>query len=469
VIVSYTSIPAGQPLAELAMRALEVSSKYLFYPIWDYYENSAKLKAMRALEKTDWLSLKDKTTQQWSDLKQMTLYAAQYCPFYQGKGYDAIGSLADFARLPLLTKHDIRKRQDELISVQFRKEDLIRAKTGGSTGTSLEVYFDKTCQQLRNAAALRCDKWSGWDLGKEQGCLWGNPVEPKTFKQRIRNRLLDRLIYLDTARLCESSLREFCGQLQRRRIAHLFGHAHSLYLLARYAEKNRVQGLRIRGIISTSMMLIPKEREIIEKTFRCKVTDRYGCEEVGLIACECQQHKGMHLNMDHVYTELVRNDGGPAQAGEEASIVVTDLINHGMPLIRYVVGDVAVPSDRVCSCGRASPLLERVVGRTADFLVGEGGRMVAGVSLVERTLTAIPGLEQLQIIQDSLSELQLNVVPDDNYGPETERRLVGEMKRALGAVVRCTIAPLPAIKQEKNGKYRFCICRVTSEYQERGI
>src|SRR5207253_7378470 len=74
-----------------------------------------------------------------------------------------------------------------------------------------------------------------------------------------------------------------------------------------------------------------------------------------------------------------------------------------MPFIRYRIEDVGVPSDRRCSCGRGLPLMERVTGRVADYLKRRDGSMVAGVSLVERTLTAIPGLERSE---EHTSELQ---------------------------------------------------------------
>ena len=76
------------------------------------------------------------------------------------------------------------------------------------------------------------------------------------------------------------------------------------------------------------------------------MTNRYGCEEVSLIACECEEHRGLHLNADGVYAEVVPDDA-QRRAGA-GRLLVTDLTNRAMPLIRYQVGDVVVPSDRPC-------------------------------------------------------------------------------------------------------------------------
>ncbi len=147
-------------------------------------------------------------------------------------------------------------------------------------------------------------------------------------------------------------------------------------------------------------MLIQPERQLIEAVFGVPVTNRYGCEEVSLIACECDVHNGLHLNAEHAYVELLRDDGSPCAPAEDSSIVVTELVNRAMPMIRYDVGDRGAPSNRTCACGRVLPLMEGVTGRLADFLVAAGGSKVAGVSLIECTLTRFAGIRQLQLVQE---------------------------------------------------------------------
>ena len=121
------------------------------------------------------------------------------------------------------------------------------------------------------------------------------------------------------------------------------------------------------------MMLLSNERRKIENVFGIKVTDRYGCEEVGLIASECEEHSGMHLNIEHLFVEFVKNDGFLADPGELGKIVLTDLTNRAMPLIRYQVEDVGVATDRKCACGRGLPIMSSVIGRVADFLIKNDG------------------------------------------------------------------------------------------------
>jgi phenylacetate-CoA ligase len=164
--------------------------------------------------------------------------------------------------------------------------------------------------------------------------------------------------------------------------------------------------------------------------------------------------------MDHVLVEFLTDDGAEAAPGEEANIIVTDLVNQGMPLIRYRIGDMGVPSDRICPCGRGLQLMERVTGRQADFLKRPDGSLVAGVSLVERTLTAIPGIEQMQLVQDALHHVCAKVVRDENFSEVSNLTLCNELKAVFGADVAIEIQYVPVLEQTRRGKYRFAICNV---------
>ena len=106
------------------------------------------------------------------------------------------------------------------------------------------------------------------------------------------------------------------------------------------------------------------------------------------------------------------------------------------------------------------PLMERVAGRVADYLKKPDGSMVAGVSLVERTLTAIAGIEQMQIVQDQPRALELNLVRAPDYSPASEHALLAEFRRVFGPDFEFRVSYLERIPQERSGKYRFSICRV---------
>jgi phenylacetate-CoA ligase len=437
-------------------------------PAWDLYERSQRLRELRRLQRSQWWPRERLQELQRERLRAMLRHAADTVPFHAGRlaaaGIDParVDGIDDLAALPLLTKADIRREGEALLSSRHPKRTLVAAKTGGSTGVALQVYCDEPGVQRRRGAAMRGDIWSGWRLGQPVAAVWGNPPVPRTWKARLRRAVKDRMFFLDTMRLDRAAVERFAADWRRFRPGLLYGHAHSVFLLAEHLRDLGIDDLRPRGIVATSMMLLQPERRVIEEVFGCAVTDRYGCEEVSLIGCECEQHHGMHLNSEHNIVEFLRDDGTPCDPGEDGRIVVTELVNLGMPMLRYEVGDRGAPADgSPCPCGRGLPLMQGLTGRTADFLVALDGSRVAGISLIENTLTRFPGIRQLQLVQDEPGRVVANVVRGRGYDDATERDLVAALQQHLGGdAMAVEVAPCAAIPQERNGKYRFAICRV---------
>ena len=104
--------------------------------------------------------------------------------------------------------------------------------------------------------------------------------------------------------------------------------------------------------------------------------------------------------------------------------------------------------------------MEHVTGRVADFLVAADGHKVAGISIIENTLTKLPGIQQMQVVQEEARLLQVNLVPGPDYGPDTETQLVTSLQEYLGAAVAVQVTKVKRIPQEESGKYRFTICRI---------
>jgi len=140
-----------------------------------------------------------------------------------------------------------------------------------------------------------------------------------------------------------------------------------------------------------------------------------------------------------------------------------------MPLIRYQVGDVVVPSSRVCKCGRGLPLIERVEGRDADYVVTPAGNLISGISLTENFANLIPGTAQVQIVQETITQLRIRLVTDDTFGDLSRAKIAELVRDTFGESVQHDVELVDAIPQEASGKYRFCISKVAKErMQEAG-
>jgi phenylacetate-coenzyme A ligase PaaK-like adenylate-forming protein len=92
-----------------------------------------------------------------------------------------------------------------------------------------------------------------------------------------------------------------------------------------------------------------------------RIRDNYGSTE-GFIAWQCPACS-YHINAEHVAVEIVDERGIPVGPGQMGRILITTLENRLMPLVRYEIGDYAIASNDLCSCGRTLPVLGKVIGR----------------------------------------------------------------------------------------------------------
>lgn len=438
-------------------------------PLWARYEGTAYLSVSKELEQREAKPLDERLSRQLATLRGMVKHAWNHCPYYRQRfgenGFEP-GDLKDWSdlrRLPILTKKDIRQNGPELLAAGYDLKPLVPRKTSGSTGESLHFFMTEQDYDFKRGVSLYRDQWTGWRLGEWKAMVWGNPSYMESWRGRLRNALLERCFSLDTLKMDEAMMGAFASEIFRKKPTMLFGHAHSLYLFAKYWEKEGLPPYRFAGILSTAMVLHNHERKACERVFETPVFDRYGCEEVSLIASECEVHEGLHVNTDALVVEVLKDDGKPAAPGEEGAVVVTDLCNRTMPFIRYRVGDMAVPSGKTCSCGRTYPLLEKITGRVADYLRTPEGQWISGISLTENFATLIPGLEKIQIVQEKLDEIRLRIVPGPVFGESSHSEIQRLVTERFGPRMNYRIELTQSIPPEPSGKYRFSICRLSFE------
>ncbi|HYH64036.1 MAG TPA: phenylacetate--CoA ligase family protein [Urbifossiella sp.] len=438
-------------------------NRHVAQPFFARRARSRHLHFLKLLEQTQFDPPAVVAARQLAALKVQLNHAYATVPYYR-RVWDAVGvhpedvkALADLAAFPVLTKADIRAHEPELLSTPYYGAKLRLKRTSGSTGVPLSIRVDEPAMQWKHACTIRSDQWSGYRLGQRVAKVWGNPEYlHHGWRGRLRNRVLDRAVYLDTIHLTDAKVATFAAELRRHRPGLVFGHAHSLYLVACHLKKAGVLDIRPNGIISTAMVLHDYQRKLIAEVFGTPVTNRYGCEEVSLIASECEAHAGLHVNADNVYVE--------APAGAPGPLVVTDLVNHAMPLIRYAIGDVAVGAGRACPCGRGLPLLDRIEGREADYVVTPAGTLVSGISLTENFALLIDGTAQVQIVQESVYDLRIRLVAGDGFGPASHVQIEKLVRDTFGPAVRYDVELVDAIPQEPSGKYRFCISKVARDH-----
>ena len=442
--------------------------RHVVIPLWNWYSQNSYLDYMDYLIKSQYANSDEIKKKQWEMMKRMLDHAYGNTAFYR-KRFEAAGidpqeiqTWEDYEKVPILRKQDVREHGGSLYAGAYDKYS--RFITSGSTGTPLEGYRNKACQEWKKACVLRCNMWGRYRLGERVYCLYGNPPEKLDWRLRLRRKLYTREEFLDSLSLTEESMMRFADLMKKRPPSLVWGHAHNMYLFASFLEKRGIRDIRPKGMFSAGMVLHPWERKKVEEVFQCEFMDRYGCEEFGIIAAECRAREGLHINTDDLIVEFLNKEGRPVKPGELGHVVVTDLMNYVMPFIRYKMEDVAVPSAHKCSCGRTQPLIEKIEGRLADFILTPDGRMISGISLTDHFGANIPGVGQIQIVQEKIDELTLNIVKDDFFSPETQATIEQLVRRYFGEAMKYRCEFMKNIEQEASGKYRFTVCKVKNPY-----
>jgi phenylacetate-CoA ligase len=386
-------------------------------------------------------------------------HAHDHCAFYRRKfsaaGLDPkdVRTPADLALVPPTSKEEIQESLQEIIADNVIGP-LRKDMTGGSTGSPMIFYYDEDRLDSRAAATIRHNRWTGWDIGSKVAVLWGSPRDlapPPSLKARFRDWILDRRLVLDASALDEERMHAFYRRLAHERPEFLLAYANTMALFARFLRDTGRVPPRPRAIICSAEELTDDNRALIEATFGCRVFNRYGSREFAVIASECDRHRGMHVNAENLFVEVAGN-------GE---ILITDLKNFAMPMIRYRTRDMGALIEGGCECGRGLPLLDLHGGRVTDFLTAVNGSKVSGIALATYAITNVPGVRQIQFVQDCRERVTVRVVRRPEWSVETAATLASRLRAFLGEAIIVQIEFADDIPLEPSGKYRFSISSVS--------
>jgi phenylacetate-CoA ligase len=426
-----------------------------------------RMRHLRQLMSDQWKSPEELAELSRSRLASMLRYACATVPFYRdfcaGAGLDpAMVTERDLPRFPLVTKQDIAADMESHLNAEADQSTFFPNATGGSTGAWFEFFLDADSLELRLASDLRGRTWAGWNPGDRQAVLWGSRkdhAKSVSLRGRLLSRFVHRSVTLNTYDMSDEVVADYVRQLRAFQPTMILGYASALAFLAGYMGREGISMDPPRGIIASAETLTDDHRTAIEEHFRCKLLNRYGSREFATVAQQCEEVDRLHVINDRVHVEILHPDGSPCDVGERGEIVVTDLDNRALPFIRYRTGDLARRDAGICSCGRGFPLLESVEGRTSELIVGMNGKYYSCQS--PRLFGAdIPGIGQMQLIQNTIEAVTIRIAPDDRYSDETKFRLVAHMADLLGET-RIDVELVDHIPPAPSGKYPFTISKVS--------
>jgi phenylacetate-CoA ligase len=219
-------------------------------------------------------------------------------------------------------------------------------------------------------------------------------------------------------------------------------------------KNHRIPCYQPKGIITSAEVLRDEDRVLIEEVFGAPIFNRYGTREVSVIASECDAHDGMHIMAEGIYVEIVKN-GKHCAPGEIGEVVITDILNDAMPLIRYRLMDTTKWLARTCRCGRHLPRISNVAGRVNDFLVDMKGQLVVGPALALPIVGQRPSFRQVQIVQEELGKILFRVAcgKDKTLSQDDRDFVLREVAAYLGEGMKVDFEYVDSIPHEASGKY----------------
>ena len=160
--------------------------------------------------------------------------------------------------------------------------------------------------------------------------------------------------------------------------------------------------------------------------------------------------------MLNLAVEIVR-DGEPVSPGEDGEVVITQLTNRAMPLIRYRTGDTGRIAEDRCPCGRTGTVLDVLHGRKDDFIANTRGELFSPI-IVRNAVTRQP-IGSYKIVQNRRGRIEVeHIEPLD----EKFRANVAETMRAVLADddFEVYFKRVDRIEPDKSGKRRVVISKV---------
>jgi phenylacetate-CoA ligase len=409
-------------------------------------------------------------------LEKLLLHAYRTVPYYartleqSGVIRDGVVRLGLFGRIPPLERAQIQDRDPQLVSSTANLRSSVWYASGGSTGMPAQVLLDRTTQAWFLAVQMFFDSWTGYHSGERRALLWGSERDlfqgSETFRTHLGRWLRNELI-LNAFRMDFERMRRYLRMLDEYRPALLVGYADCMFELARLAEREHIPVRGPGAIMSAAGTLYPEMRATLERVFQSPIFDRYGCREVGDVACEDQTHAGLVVCNPTHYVEIIRPNGEPCAPGEPGEVLLTLLVNYSMPIIRYRIGDLGAWASGPTSSVTPWPVLQHIEGRKSDAFLRSDGGVVSPFLFVHIVGVVMNRgwVHKYQIVQEALDDFRILIVPSDGdlqasaHEPEFAD-IASKLQNAVGLGCRVRFELVPTIEPSPSGKHRWLVCKV---------
>lgn len=376
-----------------------------------------------------------------------------YRKHYAKVGFAAkdIGTSGWFEQLPIVTKTDLQEHFESFVNPKER-QFLKVSTTGGSTGTPTRTGYDGRIPE--ESYSWRLQSRFGVHPWDDHAYIWRDRRASAFAK--FKNALLwwpTRHLKLDASFMTDASIAAFLEKFNKLKPALLQGYVGAVSQVAQYVIDHGLKMWSPKVVWTTSAPLSNVQRALIMKAFGAPVCDEYGSCECRWIACQCEECKGLHVNVEHVHIEFVDENNQPVPKGEYGRTLITNLEDTVFPLIRYENNDRGRWLTDPCACGRSLPCIDSVKGREVESFVLPSGKTINGEYLTT-IFDATPDVAtNFKVTQHKDLSITIEYVPGTQEIPPSIQL---NFKKAIGDEVPVEFKKVAEIAHDR-GKIRYVV------------
>ena len=399
-------------------------------------------------------------------LKELITYVSTKSPYYRRVfrnfkiGPSDINSLEDLVKIPVTTKEDLQKYNDDFWCVP-KSKIIDFVTTSGTLGNPVTVGLtDKDLDRLayNEAISFAC---AGV---KEDDILQLTTTMDRRFMAGLAYFLGIRKLGAGIMRVGAGIPELQWDSIQKFKPSYLIVVPSFLLKLIQYAEINNIDinASSIKGAICIGEALRNQDfsLNILAKKIKAKwdieLYSTYASTEMSTAFTECPEQKGGHQHPELIIVEILDENNQVVSEGEEGELVITTLGVEAMPLIRFKTGDIVIAHKDPCTCGRNTMRLGPVIGRKKQMI------KYKGTTLYPPAMDNL--LNDFAEVKNHIVEIYHNDIGTDEilikiYAPKASESLLAKIRdhfrsklRVSPTIAICTKEEIQKLQVSKLGR-----------------
>ena len=363
---------------------------------------------------------------------------------------EKFNDLKDLENLPIINKKIVKENINDIINLKYLNGSK-KNHTSGTTGSGL--IFPETREmenrqwavwwRYRINVGIKFDTWCGWfggksilNINKRSAPYWINnyPMKMTMFSAHHLNFKTVKFYY---DKICD------------KKLSWLHGYPSQITLLSNLITENNLEiNNSVKYITFGAENLLESQKVIIKKVFKAELYQHYGLAE-GVSNISLNTSNEFIPDQDFAYSEFITEN---QLHQNQYRIIGTNYYNYAFPLIRYDTGDILTAYDN------KNFKIKSIDGRNEDYITLKNGTKLGRL---DHLFKDIINVEEAQIVQESLDEIIVNIVPNKKFNKIVDEKLiVSEFQKRTGKYLSINIRYQKKIKRTKNGKLKFVVSKL---------